>query len=1146
MKIFFTLIFVALYFVSFAQPISILKGKNIASIENSKLTGFDISLNTQNIQFQSIKTAEGIFFKAFSDDFGVSLEVGNPELPVFNRLIEIPANAEIEISVVNKKEEIINLSKFEIKSYLFPHQNSVMKNETAEPDFIFNKDEYKKDKFYSLPVASVQYLGEMRGIKLARLSISPFSYNPISNELKIISSISLQVRFLNADIEATRLLKQKTYSSSFQFSPSEILNAETFYLVTPTFQQYAEKYVIVADSAFGQTLKPFVKMKSRQGFKVIEAYLQDSAVGSTKSSIKAYLQGLYNGATAFDPAPAYVLFVGDVTQIQPFTGVAAITHITDLYFCEFTGDAFPEMLYGRFSCEDTLELHNIISKTIEVEDYLMPSTSYLDTSLLVAGTDATYGATYGNGQINYGTSNYYNLSHGIVAKAYLHPASSNAAPQIKSDVNHGVTFLNYTAHGNFNGFSGPEFKNADVANMTNIHKYPIFVGNACLTGKFDANDCFGEVLTNAANKGTVGYIGASDNTYWDEDYYWAVGYSTVSANPTFANSGPGIFDGIFHDHGEAFPAWSINMGQIARKGNLAVTQGGTRVQYYWEVYHVFGDPSLMHYSKVPSVISAIFNPILAIGMDSYNVQTVPYSLVALSLNDSLVSSSYADSTGYATLHFTAFSQISQVLLKITAQNKQPFSSFITVTSPNGPYLNFSEFTVNDSLGNNNQKANNAEQIKLNVTIRNLTNFISGGVLLKLSTNDSSVLITDSLENIALFQGNDTVSLLNAFSLNIKTVVDDGRQVKFKLDISDTANGNWISTFYMPLFAPKLTVGNITVTDALGNGIAEPGESIIYYIEIKNIGNNYSQNGICQLNPQSAVISGNSTANYSILKADSSYKAAFSRQISPNAKVGDICKLNFDLLSSGYHLQKEFYQVVGLVDEDFETGDFSKFKWDISKSKSWKITSTEKFEGNFSSQSDSIGNSDTSSLMLNMNVLVDDSISFYRKVSSEYTYDFLNFYIDNIVAGKWSGNANWQKVVFPISKGMHTLKWEYVKDYFDQSGSDAAWIDYILFPPTDAWTNISEAKSIFEKANLYPNPATVFVNLNFNLKENSDVAVDIYSIDGLLISNIQSSKSYFKGYNSMIISTENISSGNYLVVLKTKYQIYTLKMIILGR
>ena len=56
------------------------------------------------------------------------------------------------------------------------------------------------------------------------------------------------------------------------------------------------------------------------------------------------------------------------------------------------------------------------------------------------------------------------------------------------------------------------------------------MGNCCLSSKFDTR-LFWRKYTSEANKGAVGYIGGSNNTYWDEDYWWGVGYETVVVNP---------------------------------------------------------------------------------------------------------------------------------------------------------------------------------------------------------------------------------------------------------------------------------------------------------------------------------------------------------------------------------------------------------------------------------------------------------------------------------------------------------------------------------------------------------------------------------------------------------------------------------------
>jgi hypothetical protein len=78
-----------------------------------------------------------------------------------------------------------------------------------------------------------------------------------------------------------------------------------------------------------------------------------------------------------------------------------------------------------------------------------------------------------------------------------------------------------------------------------------------------------------------------------------------------------------------------------------------------------------------------------------------------------------------------------------------------------------------------------------------------------------------------------------------------------------------------------------------------------------------------------------------------------------------------------------------------------------------------------------------------------NISFWRKVSSEATYDLFKFFIDDIEKGSWSGNLGWEQFTYPVTAGAHTLKWQYSKDVNTSSGSDCAWVDDIVLPPTNA-------------------------------------------------------------------------------------------------
>jgi hypothetical protein len=72
-----------------------------------------------------------------------------------------------------------------------------------------------------------------------------------------------------------------------------------------------------------------------------------------------------------------------------------------------------------------------------------------------------------------------------------------------------------------------------------------------------------------------------------------------------------------------------------------------------------------------------------------------------------------------------------------------------------------------------------------------------------------------------------------------------------------------------------------------------------------------------------------------------------------------------------------------------------------------------------------------------------TVKFYRKVSSEEDFDFLEFYINGSLQEKISGSVNWEQKTYTIStSGPHTLEWRYMKDGSGNVGSDCGWVDKV--------------------------------------------------------------------------------------------------------
>ncbi|MBT4880977.1 MAG: T9SS type A sorting domain-containing protein [Flavobacteriales bacterium] len=661
-----------------ATDIKLTETSNQLVITEKSLTEFTFINHLSEIQTLNVKTDVGDFTKIIVAGYGENALRGNAELPVLEELINIPLGAEVAIEIVNKEEKTIFLSEYGINNNIFPSQPSISKGENAANlPFYYNDDYYSNNDFHTQKLITTEYLGKMRGQQLARISVAPFQYNPVTNELKVVTKMEVKVIFKNTDITAHLANKQKYYSPEFEHLYKSCLNylpmQEKEVITTSPI-----KYVIISDSAFQTALQPLVEWKTKKGFMVVEGYTNNPLVGNTTTSIHTYLKNMYDNATATDPAPTYLLIVGDVGQVPSFNNG---NHLSDMYFCEFDGggDFYPEMYYGRFSAITPEDVEVQVHKTLTHERYTFSDPSFLDEVLLVAGVDANMAPTYGNGQINYGTDNYFNTAHGLTVYNYLYgsgtPITSDmpgASAAIIADVSAGVGFANYTAHCGSSGWSDPSFSTSDVPGLQNNDEYGFVIGNCCQSNKFDVPVCFGESLLRANNKGAVGYIGGSNNTYWDEDFWWAVGNDSISANPTYAGTGLAMFDCMMHENGEQQEDWFITAGQLIHSGNLAVTQAGGAEQYYWEIYHLMGDPSLMPYIGVPTTLTVTHDIAVPVGVSTFTVITEENAYVAISMGGQLLDAQFADFTGIVDLNFPPISSVGTVDVVVTKQFKQPY------------------------------------------------------------------------------------------------------------------------------------------------------------------------------------------------------------------------------------------------------------------------------------------------------------------------------------------------------------------------------------------------------------------------------------------------------------------------------------------
>jgi len=369
---------------------------------------------------------------------------------------------------------------------------------------------------------------------------------------------------------------------------------------------------------------------------------------------------------------------------------------------------------------------------------------------------------------------------------------------------------------------------------------------------------------------------------------------------------------------------------------------------------------------------------------------------------------------------------------------------INATSFPGP--NYYSHVLNDEAGNNDGLMNPGESILLTVAIANFSDEIVTDVTVELSTESEYITITDTTEYFGDFSLEDIIEIEDAFAFEVADNIPGGEMIEFILTASN-AEESWESSFIEMAHAVNLMMTGFSIEDPTGNnnGGLDPGETADILVETTNNGQLDATATMATLNALNSLVTVNSGSfDLGTIEAGQSAVATFNVTVSDAAPTGISIEFLFEAISGFFTLETSLFAKVGVIIEDFETGDFSMFDWEFAGNQDWEITN-EAYEGQWAAKSGNIGDLQNSEIKLNYEVGGNDSIAFFRKVSSEGNYDYLKFYIDNTAIDQWSGEKAWERVAYPVTEGEHTFRWVYDKDQSVSSGSDEAWIDNIELP-----------------------------------------------------------------------------------------------------
>jgi len=762
-----------------------------------------------------IATDEGDFVRLSFESSFPGGEIGRPELPVVRRLVQIPFGAIPKILITEEVSNTYRLADFGLTGRVYPRQQPWPKIRDYEPLFELDGGAYSIDGWSLDDRVRIADVQTARDYRLALIEIRPVDYNAATGEISVIESMAFEMSFPGADYTETRRMKERYSSKTFDATiEPHLANPDAWSMSNrwvPDVNSLG--YLIITGSAYADSVGILTDWKKRVGYSVKVRTAE--SLGGSASAIRDWIVSEYYTASI---APTYVLLVGDIAEVPTFTGSASGSS-TDTPYGEMDDSGYlPELFVGRISPSNLHQLGDFLHRTVDYEHYNIPSghEDFADKACFLASNDGS------NWELAEATHRYVVDTHfgpaGFTCDTIKAHSDPDHHAHTISAINDGRMIVNYSGHGGYYSWEAPELDSDDVEALTNYGEYPFVISNACITGSFHLTECFGEAWIRQYDRGAIGFLGASNNSYWGED-------DEMERR---------MFDDAFWDE-------YYFMGGLTNRGLYGVylAYSGT-AEYYYDIYNLLGDPSVALWFSAPGALSASHPASIGIGEDigvtiTSGGAAVENALVCVTNGGAVHSVGYTNVSGTVTLETDDTDMGDTLWITATIYNKIPYEGY-AIVSGSGLWLVLESVTTDDSGGDNDGVVDIGEEIGFTISIENTGTETAATVIGKLQSSNPWISPIDSLQPYGTIAAGAIVSNSIPFVYSFEPGLADGDLAEMIL-YAHTTSDTWDLEFDIPVAAPVTGYLSDSISDPAGDGdgYAEPGEDVLMDIVIGNSG-----------------------------------------------------------------------------------------------------------------------------------------------------------------------------------------------------------------------------------------------------------------------------------------------------------------------
>ena len=810
-----------------APVVTVLQDDQTSTVLKIELSGFAVRpFQSEGRSYQSIDLLTEV----------VTTQAGSPEVPYVAELLAIPDRGGVSVEVVGAGE----VQRF--TGYALPPSRRSWQEGDPESKYVENETAYKSGAAYPDSYVSVGEPVVFRDLRIARVAIHPVQYVPETKEVRVVSSITVRVRYGAGNESNPRMSARRAIPPSFgSVYRSSLANYQS--VLDRKFggqENGREVLLCIVPDTFATAFRPYADWKNKTGtFVKVTKFSEIGANSTNPDIIRNYISQCY--ATWHYP-PTYVLLVGDYGQV-PTRAADGQSFANEDYFVEVDGsDVFPEMYIGRFTQDvnSIPGLQTIINKVIKYErtpyrtnlDWFKHSVVCANNSYPTQPDTKRWVSAVMRDSGGFKVDTLLNLYGG--------PCVHNLS-EVTSAINDGRSFLNYRGEGGSAGWWAPcyQFNTSDVVSLNNGEMLTFVTSIGCGVAMFNAGggNCFGEqwmeLGTPTSSRGACAFLGPT----------W--GNTHTKYNNAIDK---GLYVALFQE-GLETPGPSLLRGKI----RMYELYGGSDpyVLWHFRAYTVLGDPSTHIWKDVPrkvdvshvSQVSVGYNQVRVTVLDSVTHAPLGGAEICIA-GDSIYATGVTDGTGLAIIPITPTS-VDTLTIVVRGQRVVPAEGTISVASDLEHVAPFGDPAVTDLDGNHDGRINPNEHIQISYLLKNWGTQPSTDVQATLSAADTTYVTMANPGPVSfgtLQPGGSGFSTGTPLQFFVKTTTPVGFRLPLQLNVTSSSR-QWTYMTYEEVLGCDLQYVATIINDrgAIRNGRLDPGDTAIVCLTITNDGHDLAPN-----------------------------------------------------------------------------------------------------------------------------------------------------------------------------------------------------------------------------------------------------------------------------------------------------------------